>query len=341
MRPSAEGGKLWADSAPPDFPLDTFDPHQVLGLAPPASADEIRRAFRRLAMRWHPDRNPSPEASERFRLIRAAHDALLVETEALESDGAARGPVEEGELVVSLEEAVFGGKKTFTVVRRHPCAVCGGEGDVPLQYSRLCEPCHGTGRLRRASGLERCGVCEGKGYRFKARCEACDGSGEEIAERELAVTLPPLSAEGRILRLQGQGPGPVEAPGDLLLAIRYQDHPLFARRGVDLALEVPVSVLAWLAGDALSIPILGGTHRVNLRAGGGERELRLPEFGLPRLEGGRGELRVTLRPEFPQALDASALEALLSLDRSLAGDEGRHYPEVAAWRRRVQAAGAG
>jgi molecular chaperone DnaJ len=322
--------------------VETFDPHHVLGLVQPVSAAQVRQAFRRLAMRWHPDRNPSPEAAERFRQIRAAYDALLLEGEEVGSEAeVTRGPVEEGELWVSLEEAILGARKAFTVRRERPCNECGGSGEVDLRYSRLCAPCHGTGRLRGKEGLELCTLCGGRGYRFKAACESCEGRGRLGAERELEVAVPPLCAEGRVLRLAGQGPGPAEGPGDLLLVVRYAAHSLFRREGDRLHLTVPISAVAWLAGQALEVPVPGGQAEVPIPVGGMERRFTLPDLGLPRAAGGRGELVIDLEPQMPLALDPGALKLLRQLDRRLAADEGRHFPEVAAWRQRVLSAAVG
>lgn len=286
-------------------------------------------------MLWHPDRNASPEAAERFRQIRAAHDALLLENQAVEDEPGPRGPVEEGELAVSLEEAIFGARKAFTVVREQPCDDCQGSGEVVLQFSRLCGPCHGTGRVRGQGGLTRCQVCEGKGYRFKAPCESCDGLGRIRSERVLSVGVPALSVDGQVLRLAGQGPGPEDDPGDLLLVVRYQAHPLFQSQGADLHLTMPVSTLAWLAGQAQDVPVPGGRAELLIPVGGQSRRFTLAGQGLPRGDGTRGALVVELEPHFPEALDPAALKLLRQLDRHLSADEGRHFPDVAAWRRRV------
>lgn len=287
-------------------------------------------------MRWHPDRNASPEAAERFRQIRAAYDALLLEGEEAGSEAeVAKGPVEEGELWVSLEEAILGVCKVFTVSRERPCNECGGSGEVDLRYSRLCAPCHGTGRVRSQQGLERCSLCEGRGYRFKGSCESCDGSGRLRAERELEVKVPPLCTEGRVLRLAGQGPGSTERPGDLLLVIRYELHSLFRREGEGLHLTVPVSAVACLAGQAIQVPVPGGHAELLIPVGGREHRFNLPGMGLPLPAGGRGELIVDLEPYMPVALDPAAVKLLRQLDRRLAADEARHFPEVAAWRQRA------
>lgn len=335
MRKGAGAAKLAAFLQPPTF-VETFDPHRVLGLVQPVSAAQVRQAFRRLAMRWHPDRNPSPEAAERFRQIRAAYDALLLESEEAGSEEeVASGPVEEGELWLSLEEAIRGGRKSFTVNRECPCEECAGSGEVELRYSRLCAPCHGTGRTRGAQGTDRCKLCDGRGYRFKAACESCEGSGRLRTGRDLEVAVPPLCAEGRVLRLAGQGPGSAEQPGDLLLVVRYQPHPLFRREGDGLHLTVPISIVAWLAGQTAEVPVPGGHAEVLIPVGGKERRFTLPGMGLPLAEGGRGELIVNLELHMPAALDPGTLKLLRQLDRRLAADEDRHFPEVAEWRRRA------
>jgi DnaJ-class molecular chaperone len=83
------------------------------------------------------------------------------------------------------------------------------------------------------------------------------------------------------------------------------------------------------------VPVPGGHAELRIQVGGRERHFTLPGLGLPRAGGGRGELTVDLELHMPEGLDPGALKLLRQLDRRLAADEGRHFPEVAAWRRRV------
>nr|MBL8455131.1 DnaJ domain-containing protein [Zoogloeaceae bacterium] len=157
-----------------------MDPYTLLGLAPNADVNAVKRAFRRLAMRWHPDRNPDPAALEHFKLLRAAHDHLVAMLEndfeaeqphaddgsqgpepAAEahptdtSDAAApssmRGPDRIQDIRLELEDAFFGCERAVEFDVLSDCAVCDGSGREPLPFSQLCADCHGTGRVRSAT----------------------------------------------------------------------------------------------------------------------------------------------------------------------------------------------
>jgi molecular chaperone DnaJ len=309
--------------------LKTFDPHHVLGLVPGATPGDIRGAFRRLAMRWHPDRNPDPLAAERFRQIREAHDALLELAESGTERSGPAVPVEEGELWVSFEDAIFGAPKPFALWWEASCGECGGEGSVALGFSRLCPACQGSGKIRFEGRLATCDACRGRGYRTREACPACGGEGRLRVEKVLTVVVPPLCREGRILRLAGAS----GEAGDLLLAVRYAAHPLFGRTGDDLRLDMPISALAWLAGAGVTVPVPGGEAVLPVPPGASSPFV-LAGQGLPRGGGVRGDLLICLVPEMPRELPDGIREALLALDRQLGADPARHFPAVAAWRAR-------
>ncbi|HRM68829.1 MAG TPA: DnaJ C-terminal domain-containing protein, partial [Thauera phenylacetica] len=234
------------------------DPHALLGLPAGASAQQIKRAFRKLAMQWHPDRNPDPAAAEQFRRLRDAHDRLLAtllgdegQTQH-EDEGAAapqRGADRWQTLEISIEESFSGALRAVEVERRSPCTQCGGSGMEQLSVSRLCSPCRGSGRVRGPAGLERCPDCEGRGYRNTGPCGGCGGSGEQLHTRHLEVRIPPGVVDEDELRLTGEGEphaDPRHRAGDLRLRIRLASHALFRREGRDLVLRRPVSALRLL-----------------------------------------------------------------------------------------------
>ena len=141
------------------------DPYTVLGVATDSGPAEWKRAYRRLAMRWHPDRNDSPEATERFKEINAAYEALLAvdpenepKTEYSENETPAPD-VEEAvakasdirlNLEVSLEEAAAGCHKTIHYTRGSDCPTCEGSGEHGMTKTRFCDTCHGSGRVHDA-----------------------------------------------------------------------------------------------------------------------------------------------------------------------------------------------
>lgn len=341
-----------------------LDAHRLLGLEPGADERAIKRAFRRLAMRWHPDRNSDPAAHEHFKALRAAYERLLAalrqdhlagawgeegtardgaddgrEAEAAEEPGVPRGADRSQRFELSLEEACLGCEKLVEVVDDTVCDVCGGRGEELLALTRLCAACHGSGRLRSRGGLVRCGACGGRGYLNKADCTACYGSGRRQARTRVAVTVPAGIRGGDELRLAGKGaPSAVAGgrPGDLLLCVVLAPHPLFRLDGNDIVVRRPLSALRLLLGGELKVPRPGGVCRVVLEPGAASaRLLRIEGEGFPGRRGeATGALVVELVPVLPEAADHDLRPLIERLEAALARDPGRHLPEVARWEAR-------
>ncbi|SRR5579884_1048075 len=164
------------------------DYYEVLGVGRSASADEIRRAYRRLALQYHPDRNPSADASEKFKEAQEAYEVLSDPERRAQYDrfghlgeggfgglgangfgiedifesffGAAAGTgrrqrVQRGadlrlDLQLSFEESIFGTEKDVTVPKHETCERCNGRGIEPGSTPVPCPTCGGTGEIRRA-----------------------------------------------------------------------------------------------------------------------------------------------------------------------------------------------
>lgn len=340
-----------------------MDPYSLLDIAPGADPGEIKRAFRRLAMRWHPDRNPAPDALEHFKALRAAHDALLAdlaaeaeatagepaedaEDEANEEAGAnddleediARGADRRQPLELSIEDICLGAEKIVVVADETVCGHCHGSGEAALSHSRLCATCHGSGRLRAARGLVSCAVCHGRGFVSRAACADCGGSGRHRTERRLAVQVPPGMMAGDELRLAGEGEAAAEAdgrPGDLRLVVEVAPHPLFRCDGRDLLLTRPVSVFRLLAGGELEVPVPGGRRNITLPADLAVREVRVAGAGLPGRGGrGAGALVVQLDMQLPERVDAATRDTLDRLDNTLRRRLYADLPALSDWEAR-------
>lgn len=326
-----------------------MDSFSILGIARDASPAEIKRAYRRMAMAWHPDRSTHPEATERFKQIRAAYDSLQNRL-APSEDAAAPEPARESEpeapraadirldLEVSLEEAAFGCVKTVELDRGCPCATCGGSGEAGLSRSRPCSACHGSGRIRhRQRGLERCPECEGRGFFRQRICPDCAGRGRHRQCIGLQVRVPAGMLSGDELRLAGQGePGQGElAAGDLFLKVAISPHPLFDLQGCDLAYAMPVNALWLLAGGKIEVPGLAGAETLEIAPGDiAPRTLRIAGKGYPgRRQASAGDLVIELNPIMPQKIDAQARQWLQQAAIACETGLGESLPEIAAWRR--------
>lgn len=326
-----------------------LEPHSILGVARNAGATELKRAYRRLAMRWHPDRNTDPLVTERFKQIRAAYEQLLaVDAEEVPENEESAMPEEEPvaraadirlNLHISLEEeGATGCRKALEVTRGKACPRCAGSGEAGISRTRFCAACHGSGRVRDGQRvLVPCGDCAGRGFFSERICPDCGGSGRELGTVSLEINVPPGMLPGDELRLAGQGePATGElAAGDLFLTIVIHSHPLFQLRGRDLHFSMPVSALALLAGADLALPALSGTVSFRLEAGLPEqRQIRVPGKGYPgRGRHQAGDLVVEMRPVFPGALNARQRKLLLQANAALMDGAAETLPEIAAWNR--------
>lgn len=320
----------------PDF-------HQILGIPPSASAAEIKRAFKRLAMRWHPDRNADPQAHEQFRLAREAFEHLtgLRETDppvdAEEKPPAQRPKGDDRRLDVDLDlkEAAFGGIVTVTLEGRATCTTCEGSGRRSYGRTTMCGACHGSGRVRSDGGLKSCPSCKGKGYFTDNRCPDCEGRGWNPLDRQLAVSIPPAMMPGEELRVAGQGgPAPEDGdPGDLYFVLHARPHPLFRLEGRDIHVDLPVSIFRVLAGGVVDVPTLSGVQEALLPESSTAGEIRLPGAGFP-ARGRRhaGDLVAHLQVHYPRFLSKEQKALLDMADQVLHQQLDDQSPALARWR---------
>lgn len=343
------------------------DYYEVLGVSRQATPDELKRAFRGLALQWHPDRNPDdPDAERRFREIadawavlsdpeeRARYDRLGAlyradgkppspeELNAFVADALAGlfGRKRKGEpgddlkytLAVTLEEAGLGAEKVVELRRRVPCTQCETSGAEPGVGRTPCPNCDGTGKsATRRIFRGDCPRCDGRGFLVTDKCKRCDGAGVRDDVERLKVRVPPGVATGQKLKLRGKGSFNRNGgpPGDLLVLLSVDEHALFRRRGADLFVEVPLRIDEATLGTELAVPTLQGTTRIKVPAGTPSgKTFRLAGRGMQQAKGRPGDLHVKVRVEVPHPLTPPQRAAVAALAERLAPDS---YPERAAY----------
>jgi DnaJ-class molecular chaperone len=266
------------------------DPYQVLGVPRDATPEAIKRAYRKLARQHHPDLNPGkPAAEARFKSVAAANDLL--------SDPMRRGRFDRGEIDgAGQEQRPAGG------YRQHAEAPEGeryGGPDDPGMFDDIMADLF-AGR-RSGGAAPRAGRDENwqLAVPFLA---AVQGATEQLTlpdGRVLAVKIPPGVVSGQVLRLRGQGgPGRNGGPaGHALIELEVGTHPLYRRDGVDLRLDLPVSLAEAVLGGAVQVPTPFGPVRVTLPPHSDTgRQIRLRGKGVA-ADGARaaGDLLLTLR----------------------------------------------
>jgi curved DNA-binding protein len=271
------------------------DYYEVLGVPRDASQDDIRRAYRKLARRYHPDLNKESDAEERFKEVSEAHE-VLSDPEKRERYDRLGARWRSGEEVPPDFEDLFG-QQGFGGDTR----VEFGDGAFSDFFERLFGdrgPAAGTGPLRGRDQEAELELTLEDALAGGRRRLTLDG-------RSFQVNIPAGVRDGQRIRLAGQGtPGRDGAPaGDLYLRVRLKPHARFHREGDDLYLDLPVA--PWEAGLGATVPVDTLTETAQVRVPPGSstgRRLRLRGRGLPKRGGGRGDLYATVQVAVPKRL---------------------------------------
>jgi DnaJ-class molecular chaperone len=273
------------------MPVQT--PYEVLGVKKDASADEIRKVYRRLAKQYHPDLNPGkPEAEARFKAVSAAYDLL--------SDAEKRGRYDRGEIDESGAERPRYSYRSYAEGpgggKYHP------EGEVDL--GDLEDLFAAFGNARRGGGRAGEGLKLRGGDRHYTLSvdfvEAATGARKRLSlapEEWLDVTIPAGLDDGQVLRLRGKGgPGLGGGPsGDALIEVHVAPHPLFRRSGDDIEVELPVSLAEAVLGARVTVPTVTGPVTLTIPKGSDTgSKLRLRGKGIQK-KARAGDQYVTLR----------------------------------------------
>jgi molecular chaperone DnaJ len=351
------------------------DYYEVLGVRRDASQADLKRAFRSLALRYHPDRNPDDlDAERRFKEVVEAYETLSEpetrkrydrlgplyrrdgrpptpeEVSAMlgralgslfRKKGNGRGGDLELRIEVELEQVLHGQTRNIEVPRQVRCKPCEGTGADP-EGRKPCEDCEGSGKsATRRWFRSECARCDGRGWISTSRCARCDGMGHHGSEARFELKVPAGCGNGQKLRLAGRGDEPPGdgPPGDLIVVISVAEHPIFRRRGTDLFCDLPVTYPQAALGADIPVPLLEGETTVRLAPGTPSgKQLRLPERGVPPVGGGRrGDLHLRILVEVPADLQPSQRAALESLARSF--EEGQHPQRAELERLRKERAG--
>lgn len=246
--------------------------------------------------------------------------------------GPHRGQDLEAELHLDFEDAARGLTTTLHLTSEAVCSTCHGSGAKPGTSPRPCAQCEGRGVLDDNQGFfsfsTPCPACAGRGYLIDDPCTTCAGTGIEHRPREVKVRIPAGVEDGQRIRLRGRG-GPGRnggPPGDLYVTCRVTPHQLFARRGSDLLLTVPVTFPELALGTELTVPTLDGST-VRLRVPAGTRSgrtFRVKGRGVTNKKG-TGDLLVTVEVAVPQKLSAAERKAVEALAAASDGTSPRSH----------------
>ncbi len=233
------------------------------------------------------------------------------------------------DLRITFEEAAFGCKKSFDFTRNELCETCHGTGAKAGTQPQTCPTCRGSGQVRVGGGfmvaVRTCTTCGGSGKVIKDPCQKCAGSGHVRRKRTANVNVPAGIDDGQVIVMRGQGePGVNGGPsGDLQIVVTVQPHKLFVRDGINLYLEMPVSLTQAALGVEIDVPTLTGytKHRIPEGTQTGT-QFRLKGQGIPRLNSSaKGDLILKVHVEVPKRLNEKQKDLLRQFEKSATGRE--------------------
>ena len=361
------------------------DFYKILGVKKDATEDDIKKAYRKLAHQFHPDKQGGNEAkfkevSEAYQILsnkekRAMYDrfgrvdgfaagggspfgaggwpgfgdfnvefgfgadgfgdASDVFDAFFEGLGMRRrktyqrgGDIEIMQEII-LEEAFSGVKKTIKYDTLVNCQHCQGVGYDKKAGITVCSACAGQGEIRETrktffgafSQVKVCPECLGSGEKPNKACSYCAGSGRERGVREVEVFIKPGVENKQVITVKGVGEagGRSSQPGDLYMVIKIKPHLTFERQGADLYMKQAVGLAELFLGKKIKLKTLD-SRSFDIEAPAGfnfKNKLRVAGLGMPKLEGGRGDLYIDFELRQPKNLSAKARKLLEELDREL------------------------
>jgi len=311
--------------------------YDILGVTQTATEEEIKRAYRKLALQHHPDKNPNnPEAEQTFKKIAEAYGVLGDSQKRNAYDQSLRGvppgftgfggfegfrgfgdifadfdPFNQSPLHIDIGlklnflDVKADHTKSIKYSRRTSCKTCKGSG--AKSYASFCRYCSGKGKVSQNLGVIRtiqtCGPCSGRGKQVKEFCTKCE-DGAVVEPVELTLKIPAGVMQGQVLRVNGEGNKTENGVGDLRVRVVIDPDPRWERKGSEVWSKVSLTYPTFILGGEIEVDTIWGKEVVkvppNSRVGS---NLILPHKGFPRvgrmLPTERGNHNIYLDLEIP------------------------------------------
>ena len=311
--------------------------YEILGVEENSSPEDIKKSYRKLAVKYHPDKNPGDTvAEEKFKEISEAYDILSDPNKKSNYDNSrkfggtdfgggfghmddmiknfinrnVRRPTMKGQdlkvsIELSLEEIYQGVKRTIRYARKESCDTCGGVGGK----EGSCNSCGGNGFIKQMVRdpfgntqllMNTCPNCMGSGKILVDPCGTCGGEGSTIKNEEIDVTIPPGVQNGSMFSKRGYGNHTRNGvPGDLILVILEKPHDTFIRSGQDLNTNVFLTYPDMILGVEKEIKTIDGKIKIKIPGMSKPNDvLRIKEKGM-KFNEVRGDLMLTINLEIP------------------------------------------
>lgn len=303
------------------------DYYEILGVERHATQTDLKRAYRALAHRFHPDKNPGDlEAEESFKEITQAYETLSDDTKRFSYDSTHPPPSRSQQAAnpppptADQEAAPFAADSAFSTIFSDLFG-------MPVEQERSD---HAKSKSRSRRGFDL------RATTTISLVDAANGLSTEVfprgAREPILVEIPPGTEHGTRLRIRGSGETGVQGgeAGDLLVHVLVKEHELFRLDGRNIEIDVPIPLTLAVLGGEITVPTLEGTVSVKIPPGTQNgRVLRLRGKGFPSRKGfGKGDQHVRIQVEIPSGLRADQFELFRAFAASA---EDSNFPLVNAF----------
>jgi molecular chaperone DnaJ len=304
------------------------DYYEVLGVNRNATSDELKKAYRKLALKYHPDKNPGDKnAEQRFKEAANAYGVLSDQKKRKMYD--LRGSAglddmgfhgfESSDDIFSNFGDIFGdifGKRSYRE-RTMPQKGSDLRHDITISFT---DAALGSERQLRFTMSEACGTCNGTGARSGAStvCPQCNGEGRVAKTKSLSVKIPAGINSGSALKLSGQGEAGIRGgrAGDLYIHVKIALHPYFEREGLNIRYDAQIPFTKAALGGEIEIPTLNGKATLKVpKCTQSNQTLRMSGQGIKTKDGKTGNQLVRIVIDMPKELSERQEELLEELEK--------------------------
>lgn len=328
------------------------DFYSILEVDKGSTPDEIKKSYRRLSKKFHPDVNKESNASDKFKEISEAYEVLSDPQKKSNYDNfgspdgqqgfggfdindifgsffgggkkkAKRGQDLRVKVSLNIVEIIDGVKKKIKYNRQASCKPCNGEGGTNV---RKCSSCDGSGErmviqnsmFGQVRTSAPCSDCQGSGNTIENKCNACNGRGTSLKEEILDIDIPAGVSNGMQLTMQGYGNDIKNGvSGDLNIIVDEVRELYIRREGGNLIVDKDISIIDAIIGSPISVKTPKGEVTVNVEPGSEHgRLIRVRGGGVPDLNYGLGDLIIVLRIKVPSKISDSEKDILSGLKES-------------------------
>lgn len=253
--------------------------HEILGIKSGASEEDIKKAYRDLAKKYHPDLNKDPDAEKKFKDINEAYENLReggkrtrqeptmsyedFRSAVFKPDIPPIDPTVKQVVDITFMESVLGCSKTIKIFKRDACPDCRSNKAKGTFETSKCSVCNGRGRMNVSPNpyfniTTNCQACMGSGQAIQ--CNTCDSNCYIGKEKSINVTFPAGIDSNQMMRVAGEGNYGYnyDTCGDLYLALNIEPHPTFNRDGLDIYSTVDVDYTTCLLGAVIKAETIHG-----------------------------------------------------------------------------------